>query len=88
MRRSTTSAMLGGFVALAFLGGCAQENLQHTKIRTNLTPELQTLNRRPVEVRSEMSLVINSDWRQFWDDAQRAMLLDRPSRLSPIVIPH
>lgn len=85
MRRAAKIVMGGAFVLLA---GCAQENLQHTKIRTDLTPELQTLNRRPVEVRSQTSLVFNSDWRQFWDDTQRALLLDRPSRLSPIAVPH
>lgn len=88
MRCTAKIGLLGGLAVLALVGGCAQENLQHTKIRSNLTPELQTLNRRPVESRNEMSLTINSDWRQFWDDAQRAMLLDRPSRLSPIAVPH
>ena len=75
-------------LALALVGGCATENSRHSAVVGDLTPELLTVNRRPVDAQNMTSLTWNTDNRLLWDDLSRGALTDRPSRLSKYPVPH
>jgi len=64
------------------------EDVSQSAIFGNLTPELMGLSKRPVDFYSDFALSTNTNLREFWDDWDRAWLIDRPSRLSPKPIPH
>jgi hypothetical protein len=66
-------------LAIPALTGCG--------IRHNLTPELMTLQDRPVDVENTWAIMCNENWRMFWSDLQRASYTDRPSRLTPEPLP-
>ena len=56
-------------------------------IKRDLTPELLTMTQRPVDGEVVIARTFNLEFRQFWEDWGRALLLDRPPRLSPRPIP-
>jgi len=76
--------------ALALVGCESSETaeISHSEITSDLTPELMTLNQRPVDVDDTRAVTFNSNWRAMWGDINRALLLDRPSRLAPLPIAH
>jgi hypothetical protein len=74
--------------ALALVGCESSNEVSHSDITSDLTPELMTLNERPVDVGDARATTFNSNWRAMWGDINRALLLDRPSRLAPLPIAH
>jgi hypothetical protein len=91
-RRNAARALSVASLALVSLGlGACGGNAQSTNagdIRNNLTPELSTLTARPVDLKNERALVANYNWRIMSEDFNRAMLLDRPTRLTSLPMPH
>jgi len=83
---------MSGLVVLAVgavaLGGCATQDATHNRVVHNLTPEMLSLNQRPVDAQNMTSLTWNADNRMLWNDLSRAALTDRPSRLSRYPVPH
>ncbi|MDZ4830434.1 MAG: hypothetical protein SGJ09_09590 [Phycisphaerae bacterium] len=74
----------------SMLGGCAKNDPLATDFKSvtdNLTPELQTLTERPVDVDANIAVTSNANLRMFWMDLGRAFYLDRPSGLSPYHLP-
>ena len=49
----------------------------------NLTPDMHGLAETHDENDAGVALIKNTEWRQFDDDVRRALMLDRPSSLSP-----
>lgn len=92
MKSSKLVRLSLGLVAMSSLAlvGCssAPEDTSHDAITSNLTPELLTLNQREVDYSDAMSVTFNSNWRAMWGDIARGLLIDRPSRLSPMPIAH
>ncbi|MFO0829316.1 MAG: hypothetical protein U0572_14355 [Phycisphaerales bacterium] len=85
MRTALVSAV---GLALVVLAGC-QSNPEATdfnSIKSNLTPELQTLTQRPVDVDRAVAVTANEDFRMMWMDLGRQFYLDRPSSLAPYYI--
>lgn len=76
-------ALVAGLAA-TLLSGCASSGTtrQHQSVRGNLTPELITLSRRPVDSDNILTRMVNYNRRMMADDLSRGMLLNRPSRLS------
>ena len=66
----------------------AMENVSADAIFENLTPELMGMSSRPIDARRDVAVSGNINWRMFWDDWGRALLLDRPSRLTPMAVPY
>ena len=64
------------------------ENVSTNAIFDDLTPELMTLSERPVDVDRILAVQSNTNWRLFWADWGRALLLDPPSRLTPKPTPY
>jgi hypothetical protein len=81
----TTLALLS--VGLGACGGNAQSTAAGD-VRNNITPELSTLTSRPVDLKNDRALVANYNWRIMSQDFNRAMFLDRPSRLTHLPMPH
>lgn len=76
--------LFGSLVA----GGCVVNPLSRdAMIRNNLTPELQTLYQRPVDVENAKAIAFNENGRMFWQDLSRTFYTDRPSRLTREPIP-
>jgi len=71
-----------------FLAGCggATNDVSLGAVTSNLTPELMTLNQRPVDVQRHMSYSTDINGRLFWEDLGRTWYVDHPSRLNPIEI--
>lgn len=74
--------------ALALVGCESSSEVSHDEITSDLSPELLTLNQRPVDSSDARAITFNSNWRAMWGDINRALLLDRPSRLAPLPIAH
>ena len=76
---------LSGVVGLAVLSGCKtnRDYYSYHAITSNLTPELQGVSERPIDVNTNVAVAENVNWRLFWGDLGRVWYMDRPSILSP-----
>ena len=63
--------------------GCTQAQ----RIRANYTPYLDSTAYNSEQDRNTQARVIDHNTRGIWDDLNRMLLLDRPSRLTPYTIP-
>jgi hypothetical protein len=79
-----TSALLLAAIAGASLVGCGTGGAPHNhhRIQGNLTPEVDTLYQRRVDMDNRIALTNDENLRQFNQDLGRFWLLDRPSRLT------
>lgn len=69
---------------LAGVAGCNNPNdVSFNSVKSNLTPELQGMAERPVDVDRNMAVVGNQNLRMFWGDLGRLFFFDEPSPLSP-----
>lgn len=66
--------------------GCSSSNPVHA-LRMDPTPEVETLSDTNAEIHNRLWLTQDMNGRMFWEDAARALHLDRPTRLSPTPIP-
>ncbi|HET9185130.1 MAG TPA: hypothetical protein VFN82_03215 [Solirubrobacterales bacterium] len=84
-----TIAAACGLVSTAALVGCSGSGPagRDAAVRANVTPELQTLYQRPIEVDNRMVLTSDENLRMAWEDMGRMWLFDRPSRLARERIP-
>lgn len=81
------AAGLIGVAALTLgMTGCAQTDRADggrlSKIQGSISPELDTLSLRPIDIDNRMYYTIDTNGRMMWDDVYSGLLLDRPSRLS------
>jgi hypothetical protein len=78
------------FVAVAGLVGCSSSPAakRDAEVRGNVTPELETLSQRPIDVSNTQTVVWDENLRMANEDWDRLWLLDRPSRLSHWRMPH
>lgn len=70
-------AVAGALLAIA--GGCAA---------TDPSPSMTALGRSDAEIAKTYTIASDENIRQILDDLERAFYTDRPSRLSPMAIPH
>lgn len=75
--------------ATLLLGGCSSqpENVSPSWVRSNLTPELQSIAHSPEQRKNVHARVYDTNLRQVWDDLDMILLLDRPSQMSKYPIP-
>ena len=70
--------------------GCSSkpkpDNVSFKAIRHDLTPELNGLAERKVDIQRNMAVVNNQNSRMFSDDLGGVFYTDRPSRLSPLPV--
>ena len=89
MRTSAAFRVLGVAAAAAcVLAGCSSGS-QYEQVKSDPTPNLDTLLQRPEDVDNSMVVTFDENGRMFWQDMGRLWLTDRPSRLTrePIPVP-
>ncbi len=70
------------------LAGCGSNPFgRDADLRANLSPEVDTLYQRPVDVENALAITGDTNWRMFNQDLGRAFYTDRPSRLTREPIP-
>ncbi|MCH2145876.1 MAG: hypothetical protein MK082_12135 [Phycisphaerales bacterium] len=84
-RTRIASAALLGSITLLAATGCksSTDHYSYSAITANLTPELQGIAERPVDVHTNVAVAENVNWRLMWGDLGRVWYMDRPSILSP-----
>ena len=77
--------MVVGAAGLMMTGGCksSKDYYSYNSIKGNLTPELQGLTERQVDIDRNIAVNQNVDLRLFWGDLGRVWMTDNPSTLSP-----
>ena len=90
MSTRSTLALTAGLIALAGLIGCASGPAakRDAQVRGNLTPELNTLSARPIDVSNTQTVAIDENLRELNEDWYNFWLMDRASRLSRWRMPH
>lgn len=87
LRSAACASVAFGALAVS-MTGCSYDpnNVSFDYITKNLTPEMQGLSERDVDI--DRNLAVNQDQtlRMFWGDLGRATLFDQPSMLSPFYI--
>ncbi len=89
LRRS--SLVAAAALAGALLTACSSQDYSYSAaedIRGNVTPDLQTLSQRHVDVDNSLAVTLDTNGRLINEDLGRFWLLDRPSRLTPTPMPH
>ena len=80
------AGVLGVATLALALTGCAQTDRADggrlSKIQGNVSPELDMLALRPIDVDNRMYHTWDVNGRMMWDDIYSGLLLDRPSRLT------
>lgn len=79
IQRTLTATVLVGAILLA--GGCA------SSYSSDLTPELASLTQTEQQDANQYARVIDNNTRSIWDDFARLLLLDKNSRLNPVLMP-
>ena len=85
LRRAAFLGMTVGTAGVLMLGGCksSKDHYSYNSIKGNLTPELQGLTERQVDIDRNIAVNQNVDLRLMWGDLGRVWLTDNPSILSP-----
>ncbi len=86
-RRPGLIVTLAACTLASLLGGCSTGDQRLDDVRADPTPDLDTLYQRPVDVDNALTVMADENGRMFWQDLGRALLLDRPSRLTREPIP-
>ena len=77
--------------AAAGLGGCSHSQTKGTRyyeVRTDMTPELLTLDRTHTDVNRDLGIAWRTNLRSLAEDYRRGAMMDRPSRLTFYPMPH
>jgi hypothetical protein len=84
-----TAFVLTAALAAGLLAGCSSNTVasRDAAVRSNPTPDLDTLYQRPIDVDNRVTLTVDENWRMFNEDMGRLWLTDRPSRLTPERVP-
>ncbi len=90
MNKVCSVSVLVGGAALFGLAGCqtTADPLSYHAIRRDLTPELQGLVERPIDVDRNLAANNNQNLRMMWEDLGRTFYTSRPSILSPMPVVH
>ena len=83
-------ALAACFVAVAGVVGCSSSPSarRDAQVRGNVTPELNTLSQRPIDVSNTQTVAIDENWRMLNEDWNNLWLMDHASRLSRWRMPH
>ncbi|MHC4220133.1 MAG: hypothetical protein ACYSU7_16940 [Planctomycetota bacterium] len=83
----TLFRIVGAVMIAAVIVGCAsKDDVSFKKIAGRPAPEMSSTADRSVDIDSNYAYMRNTNYRGFWDDLQRSLYIDNPSRLSPYPI--
>lgn len=85
-----TASLISACAFAALLAGCSSNTVssRDAEVRGNLTPEMHTLGMRQIDEDNQYQITVDENGRMLNQDLARALLFDRPSRLTPERIPH
>ena len=88
-RRALAVVFSAACVVAGTVGGCSSGNSRYDEVKSDPSPNIDTLYQRPVDVDNAVIVTFDEDGRMFWQDLGRAFYWDRPSRLTrePIPVP-
>ncbi len=86
--RRRNAVILATLAAAAGLAGCSSQDSRLAAYRMNPTPELDTLSQRHDDIDNRLTVTNDTNFRQLNEDIGKALLLDRPSRLSIKGVPY
>jgi hypothetical protein len=84
LTKLTAIAMIA---AITLVGGCSSDQITAKSVRKDMSPELVSLAHQSEQRRNMHARTHDTNKRQIWDDLDRILLLDRPTRLSEYPIP-
>lgn len=87
LKRTALMLITAGTATLALIGCESDKSVLIDEIRKNPTPEMNTIAHTHNDRKNKHAVVRNANIRQIGDDLDAILLLDRPVRLSPYVIP-
>ncbi|MGD9693038.1 MAG: hypothetical protein AB7G17_09645 [Phycisphaerales bacterium] len=70
------------------LVGCSAQQSRLAAYRMNPSPDVDTLSKTHDNIDNRLTITSDTNFRMLNEDIGRALLLDRPSRLSPIPVPY
>ncbi len=76
-----------GLLSLALVG-CNAQQQRLTAYRMNPSPEVDTLSKTHDNIDNRLTLMADTNFRMLNEDIGRALLVDRPSRLTPVPVPY
>ena len=83
----TLSRIVVAASVVVVAAGCSkQEKVDFKSIAAKPAPEKASTADRSVGIDANYAYMRNTNYRAFWDDLQRTIYLDNPSRLSPYPI--
>ena len=89
MNKVCSVSILAGGAVLFGLAGCQSgDPLSYHGIKRDLTPELQGMVERPVDVSRNLAVNNNQNLRMLSDDIGRTFYTNHPSMLSPFPVIH
>ena len=83
----TLSRTILAAMAVTAVAGCSRKDtVDFDAIAAKPAPEMSSTADRSVDIDANYAYMRNTNYRGFWDDLQRAIFIDNPSRLSPFPI--
>ena len=85
----TFSTLIGVSILCVAPIGCGNknpENVGYKHVTNHLTPEMKGLSETHTDDHTAFRTTSNQNWRLFWDDLGRALLLDTPSHSTPMPV--
>ncbi len=70
------------------LTACSGQQQRLSSYRSNPSPELDTLSKSHDNIDNRLTIGSDTNFRMLNEDIGRALLLDRPSRLTPVPVPY
>jgi hypothetical protein len=79
-----TLSPIAAVVIVVAAAGCArQDGVDFESIAARPAPEMSSTANRSVDIDANYAYMRNTNYRAAWDDLQRMIYIDNPSRLSP-----
>lgn len=85
--RTALFSLAAGLLATTLIGCSSEKPILIDEVRRNPTPEMDTIARTYDDRKNDHAVVKNTNLRQIGDDIDAILLLNRPVRLTPYVIP-
>ena len=73
-------------IAAVIVGCSKEETVSFKSIAGKPAPEMSSTADRSVDIDGNYAYMRNTNYRGFWDDLQRSLYIDNPTRLSPYPI--
>jgi len=84
--KTLSRIVLAASVVVVAAGCSNKDKVDFKSIAAKPAPEMASTADRSVDIDANYAYMRNTNYRAFWDDLQRSLYLDNPSRLSPYPI--